>query len=208
MEKYPKTPPTQEQYVAQRALGAYIASMSQPETSFDLSFAAQTTDPPKGLHYGAEQATALATQGFQRRSCDKVTFVPVHNRHHSQFAIIHRFLYNLPIDVVLQVAGVVPLPRSSLTRLPYQDSNCTKKAAVSHAFWRHSSKMLPYTWPTTTYYPTLLCIQKPGRCCKTATIQLYIGGVSKMSRAVLQNEARPCRHLWKMRMSRKRTWRR
>ena len=34
-----------EQYVAQRALGAYIASMSQPEASFDLSYAAQTTDP-------------------------------------------------------------------------------------------------------------------------------------------------------------------
>lgn len=36
-----------EQYVAQRALGAYIASMSQPEASFDLSIAAQTTDPTK-----------------------------------------------------------------------------------------------------------------------------------------------------------------
>ncbi|KAL3702992.1 hypothetical protein TMatcc_010179 [Talaromyces marneffei ATCC 18224] len=36
-----------EQYIAQRALGAYIASMSQPEASFDLSFAAQTTDPQR-----------------------------------------------------------------------------------------------------------------------------------------------------------------
>ena len=36
-----------EQYIAQRALGAYIASMSQPEASFDLSFAAQITDPQK-----------------------------------------------------------------------------------------------------------------------------------------------------------------
>jgi hypothetical protein len=36
-----------EQYVAQRALGAYIASVSQPEASFDLSFAAQTTQPGK-----------------------------------------------------------------------------------------------------------------------------------------------------------------
>ena len=34
-----------EQYVAQRALGAYIASMTQPEASFDLSFAAQVSDP-------------------------------------------------------------------------------------------------------------------------------------------------------------------
>ncbi|EED20822.1 hypothetical protein TSTA_040160 [Talaromyces stipitatus ATCC 10500] len=34
-----------EQYVAQRALGAYIASVSQPEASFDLSFAAQATQP-------------------------------------------------------------------------------------------------------------------------------------------------------------------
>ncbi|QGA14690.1 hypothetical protein EYB26_002346 [Talaromyces marneffei] len=36
-----------EQYVAQRALGAYITSMSQPEASFDLSYAAQATDPQK-----------------------------------------------------------------------------------------------------------------------------------------------------------------
>ena len=33
------------QYIAQRARGAYIASDSQPEASFDLSFAAQTTSP-------------------------------------------------------------------------------------------------------------------------------------------------------------------
>lgn len=36
-----------DQYIAQRAKGAYIASMSQPETAFDLSFAAQTTNPLK-----------------------------------------------------------------------------------------------------------------------------------------------------------------
>ncbi|EED22642.1 conserved hypothetical protein [Talaromyces stipitatus ATCC 10500] len=36
-----------EQYIAQRALGAYIASVSQPEASFDLSFAAQATQPGK-----------------------------------------------------------------------------------------------------------------------------------------------------------------
>ena len=34
-----------EQYISQRALGAYVASMSQPEASFDLSFAAQVTNP-------------------------------------------------------------------------------------------------------------------------------------------------------------------
>ncbi|EED11915.1 hypothetical protein TSTA_110940 [Talaromyces stipitatus ATCC 10500] len=39
----------QEQYVAQRALGAYIASVSQPEASFDLSFAAQITNPAYSL---------------------------------------------------------------------------------------------------------------------------------------------------------------
>jgi hypothetical protein len=38
---------TKEQYVAQRARGAYIASMCQPEASFDLSFAAQVTSPQK-----------------------------------------------------------------------------------------------------------------------------------------------------------------
>jgi hypothetical protein len=38
---------TKEQYVAQRARGAYIASMCQPEASFDLSFAAQVINPEK-----------------------------------------------------------------------------------------------------------------------------------------------------------------
>jgi hypothetical protein len=36
-----------EQYVSQRALGAYVASMSQPEAAFALSHAAQTTTPGK-----------------------------------------------------------------------------------------------------------------------------------------------------------------
>jgi hypothetical protein len=34
-----------KQYIAQRARGAYIASISQPEAAFDLSFAAQVTEP-------------------------------------------------------------------------------------------------------------------------------------------------------------------
>ncbi|RAL61913.1 hypothetical protein DID88_002402 [Monilinia fructigena] len=38
---------THEQYVAQRARGAYVATMCQPEASFDLSMAAQTTQPDK-----------------------------------------------------------------------------------------------------------------------------------------------------------------
>lgn len=38
---------TREQYVAQRARGAYIASVCQPEASFAYSFAAQTYEPGK-----------------------------------------------------------------------------------------------------------------------------------------------------------------
>ena len=34
-----------DQYVAQRARGAYIATVCQPESAFNLSFAAQVTDP-------------------------------------------------------------------------------------------------------------------------------------------------------------------
>ena len=34
-----------QRYVEQRARGAYIASICQPETAFDLSVAAQTTEP-------------------------------------------------------------------------------------------------------------------------------------------------------------------
>jgi hypothetical protein len=36
-----------DQYVAQRARGAYIATVCQPEAAFDLSFAAQVTNPIK-----------------------------------------------------------------------------------------------------------------------------------------------------------------
>jgi hypothetical protein len=36
---------TKEQYVAQRARGAYIASVCQPEAAYDLSVAAQATEP-------------------------------------------------------------------------------------------------------------------------------------------------------------------
>lgn len=36
---------TREQYVSQRARGAYVATVSQPQAAFDLSFAAQTTEP-------------------------------------------------------------------------------------------------------------------------------------------------------------------
>ena len=45
--KVRKNASTHDQYVAQRARGAYIATMCQPEASFDLSIAAQTTKPEK-----------------------------------------------------------------------------------------------------------------------------------------------------------------
>lgn len=35
----------QAQYISQRALGAYVATVCQPEASFDLSRAAQTVNP-------------------------------------------------------------------------------------------------------------------------------------------------------------------
>lgn len=35
-----------DQYVAQRARAAYIATVSQPEAAFDFSFAAQVTGTP------------------------------------------------------------------------------------------------------------------------------------------------------------------
>jgi len=40
-----KTLTPKEQYIAQRARGAYIASVCQPESSFDLSFSAQAINP-------------------------------------------------------------------------------------------------------------------------------------------------------------------
>ncbi|RAL58471.1 hypothetical protein DID88_005175 [Monilinia fructigena] len=43
--KVRKAATAKDQYVAQRARGAYVATMSQPEASFDLSFAAQITSP-------------------------------------------------------------------------------------------------------------------------------------------------------------------
>jgi hypothetical protein len=40
-----RTVNSKDQYIAQRARGAYIASMCQPEASYDLSFAAQVINP-------------------------------------------------------------------------------------------------------------------------------------------------------------------
>jgi len=40
-----KTVNTKDQYAAQRARGAYIATVCQPESAYDLSFAAQVVDP-------------------------------------------------------------------------------------------------------------------------------------------------------------------
>jgi hypothetical protein len=37
--------PTREQYIAQRARGAYIATVCHPQVAFGLSYAAQSTDP-------------------------------------------------------------------------------------------------------------------------------------------------------------------
>ena len=44
---------TKEQYVVQCAKGVYVVFICQPETSFDLSFAAQVINPKK------EDVTAL-----------------------------------------------------------------------------------------------------------------------------------------------------
>ncbi|KAI0994317.1 hypothetical protein K3495_g13865 [Podosphaera aphanis] len=43
--KIRKSATPKDQYIAQRARGAYVASMCQPEASFDLSFAAQCVNP-------------------------------------------------------------------------------------------------------------------------------------------------------------------
>ena len=68
-----KTVNTKDQYVAQRARGAYIATVCQPESSYDLSFAAQVTDPQeadvKQLNKRIQWQIDNATRGL--------TFVPL-----------------------------------------------------------------------------------------------------------------------------------
>jgi Reverse transcriptase (RNA-dependent DNA polymerase) len=63
----------QQQYVAQRARGAYIATVCQPEAAFDLSQAAQTTSPDDA------QIKALnARIRWQQEHTDRgLTFVPL-----------------------------------------------------------------------------------------------------------------------------------
>lgn len=64
-----------EQYVAQRARGAYIASVCQPEASFDLSFAAQTTNPEgsdfKALNKRLQWQIDNPTRGLKFVKLDK-----------------------------------------------------------------------------------------------------------------------------------------
>jgi hypothetical protein len=65
--------PTKEQYVAQRARGAYVATVCQPEAAFDLSTAAQVTEPTsddiKKLNKRLEWQKENSSQGL--------TFVPL-----------------------------------------------------------------------------------------------------------------------------------
>ena len=72
-----------DQYIAQRARGAYIASLSQPEASFDLSFAAQTINPKekdaRALNRRLQWQIDNYTRGLQfvqlnRESLKLVTF--------------------------------------------------------------------------------------------------------------------------------------
>ncbi len=66
-----------EQYVAQRARGAYIASMCQPEASFDLSTAAQATEPEdkdiKNLNKRIQWQIESAARGLRFVELDKDT---------------------------------------------------------------------------------------------------------------------------------------
>ncbi|KAI1005289.1 hypothetical protein K3495_g2938 [Podosphaera aphanis] len=66
---------TKDQYIAQRARGAYIASMCQPEAAYDLSSAAQITDPDassiKALNKRLEWQIKNSSRGIK--------FVPLHN---------------------------------------------------------------------------------------------------------------------------------
>ena len=59
----------QDQYVAQRARGAYIASVCQPEAAFDLSVAAQATNPTdndiKALNKRIEWQIKSAARGLR-----------------------------------------------------------------------------------------------------------------------------------------------
>jgi hypothetical protein len=60
-------------YVQQRARGAYIATICQPEASFDLSAAAQVTDPGK-----KEIARLNRRINWQRKNFDRgLNYVPI-----------------------------------------------------------------------------------------------------------------------------------
>ena len=60
---------TKNQYVAERARGAYIATVSQPQAAFALSFAAQTTQPT------TNDAKFLNKYLDQQRNNNGLTFV-------------------------------------------------------------------------------------------------------------------------------------
>ena len=66
---------TKDQYVAQRARGAYVATMTQPEASFDLSIAAQTTEPTeddvKALNKRLQWQIDHSTRGLKFVKLDK-----------------------------------------------------------------------------------------------------------------------------------------
>lgn len=66
---------TKDQYVAQRARGAYVASVCQPEAAYDLSVAAQATDPTekdvKALNARIQWQLDNAARGITVTKLDK-----------------------------------------------------------------------------------------------------------------------------------------
>jgi hypothetical protein len=68
---------TKEQYVSQRARGAYIASVCQPEASYDLSVAAQAIQPDetdvKALNQRLEWQVQNAARGIRYVQLDRST---------------------------------------------------------------------------------------------------------------------------------------
>lgn len=99
-----------QQYVEQRARGAYISSVCQPEAAFDLSVAAQTTEPSK------EEIKVLnARTTWQRDNPDRgLTFIPL-DLHRAKLFIFTDGSFANNKDMSSQIGFVIVLATESRT---------------------------------------------------------------------------------------------
>jgi hypothetical protein len=117
----------QDQYVAQRARGAYLATVTQPEAAFDLSFAAQTTG-----EVTQEQINLLNKRiQWQKENCGRgLRFVKLNHEHLRLIAFTDAAFAN-NADLSSQIGYVIVLADQDNANIIHWSSTKCKRVTRS-----------------------------------------------------------------------------